>query len=237
MAEETEVTIGKVDENDPTWRPPEEGLTPGNEDATLPPSPNPLPEPDPAQMDLREPVAYVIRAFDASSGVVEVDYADGLSNRFHLPKKNGRYVTGAELDAWIQHMRPWPEEPGENADEILNLVEPRPVDILEYARNKRWEVETGGIVVNGVPIDTDDRSKLMVAGARLRAEADPNVIENWAAADGSTVPLTAAEIIAISDAIGAHVSECFRIYAELKARIDAGEAITTQDVDAAFAVL
>lgn len=60
----------------------------------------------------------------------------------------------------------WTEEGG--------FVEPpRPApskaDLLSYAADKRWQVETGGLVIGGVPVATDDRSKIMIIGARVKA--------------------------------------------------------------------
>jgi hypothetical protein len=114
---------------------------------------------------------------------------------------------------------------------------PVPPTLTEYAATKRWDTEVAGISVGGIPVYTDDRSKLMVMGARIRAAADPNVIEKWAAADGEVYDLDAATIIAISDAIAAHVSACFSTFAEVKTAIAAGTITTYAGIDAAFATV
>jgi hypothetical protein len=114
---------------------------------------------------------------------------------------------------------------------------PPPPTLLEYAATKRWNTETGGITVGGIPVYTDDRSKLMVMGARIRAAADPTVIEKWAAADGNVYDLDAATIIMISDAIAAHVSACFAKFAEVKAAITAETITDYTGIDAAFATV
>lgn len=112
---------------------------------------------------------------------------------------------------------------------------PTPQDLARYAEDKRWRLETGGIVVGGVSIATDDRSKQMIIGARIAADADPDWTTQWIAADGSVHPIDAATIIAISDAVQAHVNACFVTYAGVKADIDSGVITTTADIDAAFA--
>jgi hypothetical protein len=104
-----------------------------------------------------------------------------------------------------------------------------------YAVDVRWRNETGGIVVGGVPIATDDRSKQMIVGARIAADADPNWSTEWVGADGNVYPVTATAMIAISDAVQAHVNDCFVTYAAVKADIDAGTIITREQIDAAFA--
>jgi Domain of unknown function (DUF4376) len=78
------------------------------------------------------------------------------------------------------------------------------LDLVAYAKQRRWELETGGITVGGVSVYTDDRSKLMILGARARAQSNPDLVEEWDAADGQVYPLSAAQIIAISDAVAAH---------------------------------
>lgn len=109
--------------------------------------------------------------------------------------------------------------------------------LLEYAALARWRKETGGILFNGLPILTDDRSKQMIMGARMAAEADPLFRTMWAGADGNVYPLIAAQIIAISNAVAAHVNRCFEIYASVKAAIEATPPTITakQQIDQAFA--
>src|SRR5690606_5920721 len=81
---------------------------------------------------------------------------------------------------------------------------PEPANLETYAVAKRYAVEVGGIVVGGVPIATDDRSKQMIIGARIAADADPNWTTQWVGGDGGIYPVNAAAMIAISDAVQAH---------------------------------
>ena len=112
---------------------------------------------------------------------------------------------------------------------------PPPVDLLRYAAEKRWQKETGGISLGGIPIATDDRSKLMMMGARIKASESPEFTTPWVGADGLIYPVDAATIVAISDAVLAHVAACFNIFETLKAGVDAGTVTTVAQVDAAFA--
>ncbi|HRO00334.1 MAG TPA: DUF4376 domain-containing protein [Nitrobacter sp.] len=107
-------------------------------------------------------------------------------------------------------------------------------DLKAYAADKRWQKEVGGITVNGVPIATDDRSKQMIMGARMAAEADSNFTTPWVANDGNVHTLTAAEVIAISNAVLAHVAACFATFATVAAKIDSEEIAGAAQVDAAF---
>lgn len=89
----------------------------------------------------------------------------------------------------------------------------------------RWRKETGGTVVNNVTIATDDRSKIMIEGARSAAEANANYTVNWKVAAGQFTPLTAAQIISISDAVRAHIQGCFNTEQSLSASIAAATTV------------
>ena len=122
------------------------------------------------------------------------------------------------------------------ADE--NTIEPYTppaIDLAAYAAQKRWEKENGGIVVGGVHIATDDRSKVMISGARVAAQGNPDFVTEWKGGDGSFVTIDAATIIIISDAMLQHVSNCFALEAQVLGQINAGTITTVAEVDAAFA--
>lgn len=108
---------------------------------------------------------------------------------------------------------------------------------LAATAERRWQAETGGISVAGIDVRTDDRSKLMLTGARVKAAADAGFETQWVTADGQIVPLAAAQIIAISDAVLAHVDLCFAHFAGLAAAIAAAAdepALAAIDVEAGW---
>ena len=133
---------------------------------------------------------------------------------------------------------PWPRElNGIQTDAALQAVlAPYNmfVDLKSYASYRRWQFEIGGIDFNGVPIATDDRSKLMITGGRIAADADASWTTIWQGSDGNSYPLNAAAMIAISDAVQAHVSSCFAIYATVISNIDGGTVTSRTQVDAEF---
>lgn len=113
-------------------------------------------------------------------------------------------------------------------------LEPPLVDrLIAYALDKRWRVETGGTTVAGVPVATNDRAKLMIMGSRVAAEADPEWATVWSGADGQSYPLNSAAMIAISNAVEAHVNGAFAAFAIVKSDIEAGKIKSPADVDAA----
>lgn len=104
-----------------------------------------------------------------------------------------------------------------------------------YTAEKRWQKETGGFELNGMHIATDDRSKLMLSGVRVAAEAHPDFTTQWKAADGAFVSLSAPQLVAISNAVLAHVSMCFALEAQVLSQIADGTISDRSQVDVAFA--
>ena len=88
----------------------------------------------------------------------------------------------------------------------------------------RWEAETAGI--DG--IKTDRESQALITGAALKAMQDSGYSCRWKTESGF-VELTAPQILAIADAVRAHVQGCFDHEAELCGLID--KAKTPGDLD------
>ena len=133
---------------------------------------------------------------------------------------------------------PWPrDDDGAQTDTALQevlapygLFVDHPAALAAYAADKRWRVETGGIRVAGTPIATDDRSKTMIMGARIKADADPQYAVGWKTNAGF-VTLTSVQIVGISDAVLAHVDACFAAEATVRAGIESGDIQTIAEID------
>ena len=82
----------------------------------------------------------------------------------------------------------------------------------------RYEAEIAG--VNG--IRTDRESQSLITGAALKASMDSTYSCRWKTEAGF-VTLTAAQIIAVADAVRAHVQGCFDREADLCELIDASK--------------
>lgn len=107
-----------------------------------------------------------------------------------------------------------------------------PSDLYAYAAAKRYEVETGGITVNGATVDTSRDSQSMITGAYAYSQAHPEETIHFKAASG-WVTLDAATLAVIATAVGAHVQACFAVEAAVAAEIEAGTITTTAEIDAA----
>lgn len=92
----------------------------------------------------------------------------------------------------------------------------------------RYEVETAGVTVNNVLIDTGRDSQALITGAALAAILDGDYSLNWKTANGF-IHLTAPDIIAAAQAVRAHVQACFDREAELCALVDAAESAEALD--------
>ena len=105
-------------------------------------------------------------------------------------------------------------------------------DLLAYAADKRFQVETGGIEVGGATLDTSRDSQAMITGAYTYSQANPAEIVKFKAASG-WVDLNAATLATIATAVGAHVQACFAVEASVAAEIEAGTITTTTEINAA----
>ncbi|WP_429139263.1 DUF4376 domain-containing protein [Aeromonas veronii] len=74
---------------------------------------------------------------------------------------------------------------------------------------KRWLVETGGILVAGIPIKTDRESQAQIFS--VYASLNIGIINDtvWKNADGSFVMATISQMEPIAKAVAEHVRACF----------------------------
>ena len=110
----------------------------------------------------------------------------------------------------------------------MTLDEAKSAKIAEVA-HARWVAETGGVALNGMTIRTDRESQSLITGAALKALQDAEYVCSWKT-DGGFVQLAAPQILAIADAVRAHVQACFDHERALLALIDA--AGTLEDLEA-----
>lgn len=181
--------------------------------------------PEPTTPQPVKGIPDIVSASYLADGRVEVALAGNL--------RSFCFYDGTPDGPLEAHLHAWLQTEG-NAIEPY-VPPPEPVfDIAAYAADRRWRSEIGGIVVAGIPVATDDRSKLMITGARVAAMADPAWTTTWHGTDGNSYPVDTAAMVAISDAVQAHVNATFATFATVKAAIEAGAITTAAQVDAAF---
>lgn len=94
-------------------------------------------------------------------------------------------------------------------------------DWADQIAARRFQVETGGVAVAGVNLNTERDSQLLLTGAAFAASLDPDYRIKWKTASGF-VELTGEQVIALASAVRAHVQACFDREADLLAAVADG---------------
>ena len=175
----------------------------------------------------------VIATHDDNQDVPALAYGEGTVIVTRASGTNGLDRVGAEPAEGQEDTRPYaqPTEP------TLSLDDQKAEKLAALAA-RRYEIETGGITVQGVPVKTDRESSAILTSARVLADRDPAfVVSNWKVDAGVFVTLDAPMITAISDAVTAHVQGTFNREAELSAAIIAAKTaakLAAIDIDAGW---
>lgn len=106
-------------------------------------------------------------------------------------------------------------------EEVEAHLAPPKVDPLTAIAARRYEAETSGTTVEGMPVNTERDSQALLTGAALQAMLDPNYTVRWKTECGF-VDLDAQRIIGLASAVRAHVQACFDREAELVAAVEDG---------------
>lgn len=122
-------------------------------------------------------------------------------------------------------------------------VEDIPLDDLRAAKRAevtalRYTLETGGTVVDGVPVDTSRESQSLITGAALAASLDPAYTVRWKCADGVFREFDAPTVTALATAVRSHVQACFNAEAAHHTALDAldnAESLAGYDCTAGWA--
>ena len=109
--------------------------------------------------------------------------------------------------------------------------------LLDYAANVRWRKEVGGTFVNGKPVATDRESQGQITAAVSLAQVNPQVSLQWKYNDDTWGVLDAAGILALGQAVAAHVQACFAAEAALSADIKTGTVSSQAQIDGVFAAI
>lgn len=115
---------------------------------------------------------------------------------------------------------------------VYNLADLSIAELKEYASARKRSAETGGMTISGMSIATDRESQGMISGAYLAVQRDPQRIIQWKTESGF-VPIDAATMTAIADAVANHVQDFFAKEAEVCTLIDSGEITTFEQIEAA----
>lgn len=87
----------------------------------------------------------------------------------------------------------------------------------------RYEKETAGITFGGVLIPTDRQTCSILTGAYVQAAGNSAFAIRFKSPDGTFTPINAAQILAVGDAVTAHVQACFARESDLADAINAAQ--------------
>lgn len=160
-----------------------------------------------------------------------------LGRRAYINSESGRAALLSDctahgtMDVYEKVMTVWGENPTVSDDPLP----PEPTFDELKAQKKaeiaavRYAAEIAGTTVNSVTIDTGRDSQALITGAALAAVIDGEYSLNWKTPTGF-IHLTAPEIIAVAQAVRAHVQSCFDREGGLVAQVDAAQ--TVEELDA-----
>ncbi len=92
--------------------------------------------------------------------------------------------------------------------------------LAQRIRSRSWEVETGGLVVAGVAVDTSRESQSLLAGAVIWLGLNPVATVDWQGIDGTFVSLNRQQVDAMASDVGAFIQSCFSRRKALAAILD-----------------
>jgi hypothetical protein len=136
---------------------------------------------------------------------VDVDEAGPLPER-STPTKPPK-LTGTQVARWT----------GSDWEKLAAAPEPEPAPAPDWPAliaARRYQVETGGVTVEGIPVNTERDSQALLTGAAFAASLDPNYQIKWKAATGF-VELNRDQVIGLASEVRAFVQACFNREAEL----------------------
>lgn len=143
---------------------------------------------------------------DGGLGIVPADvFVPGLAALFEPVPDDVRAGWSLSDGVWVA-----PPPPSATPHDWAGLIAAR-----------RYEAETAGTIVSGMPLDTGRDSQALITGAAVSAMLDPGYSVRWKTA-GGFVELSAEQIIGVASAVRAHVQACFDREADLLAELDAG---------------
>lgn len=117
---------------------------------------------------------------------------------------------------------------------------PSKADLIGYATWKQKELASGSVQVNiaasGPPVmveaSMDATSLIQLLGAAGKAQANSGATFNWVQTDGSSVTLTAAQVLTIDAAVTAFTQATYDALSAVISAINSGTVTTTAQVDA-----
>lgn len=131
----------------------------------------------------------------------------------------------------------------DNNDYPVAVLPSKPVrtkaSLLAEVATKRWQVETGGIIVSGRFVATDRESQAQLNSVYVSLKNGLIADTAWKATDGDFTVVTLTDLEPVAQAVAAHVSACFaieQIHNEAISALKTQEELDSYDVNAAWPI-
>lgn len=133
-----------------------------------------------------------------------------------------------EAYAAIQWLDTRPKPPYEKLKAAVPEVEK---DTLKaYAAKMRYKRQRGGYNYRGKQYNSDANAITALTSAFSLAKANSSYNTKWKIADGTFIPMSAANVIGVYNAVTGFVQALFNAESVVSAAIDAGSVTTTTQV-------
>ena len=173
----------------------------------------------------REPLPVFLHGLLPES-LVDLSWTDpqlGVQNAAWWPEENTEGELGANkkwgaevltLDVERKVVKVSRKQVAMTAAEKAARDEALAADWMAQIAARRFQAETGGVIVEGIQINTDRDSQSLLTGAAFAASIDPDYRIKWKAETGF-VDLTGEQVMGIASQVRAFVQACFNREAEL----------------------
>ena len=124
----------------------------------------------------------------------------------------------------------WIFENGIYSKPVLTQPLPSKEELLNHAADKRWRVETGGIMIQGFqfPTTRDDRDMITAAISGMPLASldviDFKTSQGW-------IPLTYDQITAYATAFTSHVQACYSKERQIAEMINTGKITSFEEIE------
>lgn len=110
----------------------------------------------------------------------------------------------------------------------------RQSQLKNYNALVRYQKVDGGMVTQGIPVKTDDRSRNFIQGGHGLATDSPSFTTKWFGSDGNFYDVDDNKMQAMAKDVGDHTNACFTIFYETDQGIANGSVKTPEAIDARY---
>lgn len=123
-----------------------------------------------------------------------------------------------------------------------SFIQPTPTTFTQdqlkaYSADARWHKENGGIVVNGIPFPTDQRTTDALNTAFIYTQSNAAATFSWKLPDGTFVTIDKQGIADLQSAVSAFGQSCFACEDSTATAIDSDTVTDIAAIDAAYAAV